>query len=83
MKICRLRWLGHVLKKPPERIPKVGHQLKRARGRPKTTWRQTVVAELEEMGLSWDRIQTVAKDRLQWLTIVAALCPTWDKRTKQ
>lgn len=36
---------------------------KRNRGRPKSMWVQTVVAELEEM-LSLDSLQAVAKDRL-------------------
>ena len=42
----RLRWLGHVLRMPENRIPKVAMRWtpsgKRKRGGPKTTWRRTV-----------------------------------------
>ena len=52
----RLRWLGHVLRMSPERIPMVALRWtpagKGKRGRPKTTWRKTVETELSEMGLS-------------------------------
>ena len=63
-----------------ERIPKtstfwtpVG---KRKSGRPKTTWRRTVQAELLEMGLTWGEALKVAKDRQEWRHRVAALFPT-------
>ena len=75
----RLRWLGHVLRMPPERIPKVALRWtppgKRKRGRPKITWRRTVEAELKEMGLSWGTAQLAAKDRDRWRNIIEALCP--------
>ena len=43
------------------------------------TWRQTVMAELREMGLSWGEAQASAKDRTLWRKIVVALCPTGDE----
>ena len=43
------------------------------------TWRQIVMAELREMGLSWGEAQASAKDRTLWRKIVVALCPTGDK----
>jgi len=43
------------------------------------TWRQTVMAELKEKGLSWDEAQASAKDRTVWQNIVVALCPTGTK----
>ena len=76
----RFRWLGHVLRMPPSQIPKVALRWtppgKRSRGRPKTTWRRTVVSELSEMGLTWGEAQHVARDRTRWRGIVEALCPT-------
>ena len=77
----RLRWLGHVLRMSPERIPKVALRWtpagKRKRGRPKTTWRKTVEHELKEMGLSWGEAQATAKNRDKWKEVIAAaLCPT-------
>ena len=41
------------------------------------TWRQTVMAELREMGLSWGEAQASAKDK-----VVVALCPTGDEEDK-
>ena len=55
---------------------------KRQRGRPKMTWRQTVIAELTDMGLSWGEAQASAKDRTLWRKIVVALCPTGDEEEK-
>ena len=79
----RLRWLGHVLRMPGDSIPKVALGWtppgKRKRGRPKMTWRQTVMVELREMGLSWGEAQASAKDRTLWRKIVVALCPTGDE----
>ena len=77
----QLRWLGHVLRMSPERIPKVALRWtpagKRKRGRPKTTWRKTIEKELKEMGLSWGEAQAVAKNSDMWKGFIsAALCPT-------
>ena len=47
------------------------------------TWRQTVMAELREMGLSWGEAQASAKDRTLWRKIVVALCPTGDEEEKK
>ena len=43
------------------------------------TWRQTVMAELKETGLSWGEAQASAKDRTLWRNIVVAACPTGDE----
>ena len=79
----RIRWLGHVLRMGLDRIPKTALRWtppgKRRRGRPKTTWRRTVMAELSEMGLSWGEAQHAAKDRSRWKQIIDALCPARDE----
>lgn len=79
----RIRWLGHVLRMGLDRIPKTALRWtppgKRRRGRPKTTWRRTVMAELSEMGLSWGEAQYAAKDRSRWKQIIDALCPARDE----
>ena len=68
---------------PEESIPKVALRWtppgRRKPGQPKTTWRKTVMEELEEIGLSWGEAQTAAKDRTLWRNIVVALCPTGDE----
>ena len=46
------------------------------------TRRQTVMAELKEMGLSWGEAQASAKDRTLWQNIVVALCHTGDEEDK-
>ena len=57
IRISRLRWLGHVLRMPAERVPKKALRWtptgKCKPGRPKTTWRRTGTKDLEEMGLTW------------------------------
>ncbi|KAK2171512.1 hypothetical protein NP493_1055g00002 [Ridgeia piscesae] len=82
----RLRWLGHVLRMPQDSIPKVALRWtppgKRKRGWPKMTSRQSVMAVLKEMGLSWGEAQASAKNRTLWRSIVVALCPTGDEEDK-
>ena len=87
LKRRRLRWLGHVMRMPKESIPKVALRWtpsgRRKPGRPKTTWRKTVIPELQDIGLSWGEAQAAAKDRTLWSNIVAiALCPTGDEEDK-
>jgi len=71
---------------PKDSIPKVALRWtppgKRKQGRPKMTWRQTVMAELKEKELSWDEAQASAKDRTLWHNVVVALCPTEDEEDK-
>ena len=82
----RLRWLGHVLRMPNERIPKVALRWtppgRRKPGRPKTTQRKTEMAELHDVGLSWGEAQAAAKDRTLWRNVVVALYPTGDEEDK-
>ena len=71
---------------PKDSIPKVALRWtphgKRKRGRPKMTWRHTVMTELKEKGLSWGEAQASAKDRILWQNSVVALCPTGDEEDK-
>ena len=75
MKTRRLRWIGHVLRIPEDKIPKAGMRWtpsrRRKRGRPKTTWWRTVMKEQEEMGLTWG--EAVLR------SFVGALCPRRDE----
>ena len=52
-----LRWLSHVFRMPENRIPKVAMRWtpsrRRKRSRPKTSWRRTVMKELEEIFTVW------------------------------
>ena len=83
----RLQWLGRVLRIDKDSIPKVAISWtlpgRRKPGRPKTTWRKTVMTELQDMGLSWGEAQAEAKDRTLWRNmVVVALCPTGDEEDK-
>ncbi|KAK3777703.1 hypothetical protein RRG08_021813 [Elysia crispata] len=73
----RWRWIGHVLRKKQDAIPRVAVQWRpeghRKRGRPKTTWRRTVEAEAAAMEQSWGTLRMLAQDREQWKEFVAAL----------
>ena len=72
-------WIGHTLRRPENHIPKQAldwnPQGKRKRGRPKQTWRRTVVAEAQKLGLTWSEVKHAASDRSSWRRIVSALCP--------
>ena len=86
LKKRRFRWLGHVLRMTNERLPKVALRWtppgKRKPGRPRTTWRRTVLAELQDLGYSLSQAQHLAKDRVKWRKLVAALCPTRDEEDR-
>ena len=47
---------------------------KRARGRPKETWRRTVEKEMWASNASWGELRTKAKGRQQWRSEVIDLC---------
>ncbi|XP_048478528.1 uncharacterized protein LOC125488872 [Plutella xylostella] len=72
-------WIGHTLRRNSDHIPKQAMdwnpQGKRKRGRPKQTWRRTVVDEAKKIGKSWSEIKREAQDRLRWRATVDALCP--------
>ena len=76
----RLRWFGHVSRMDIGRIPHVSLNWtpigKRKKGRPKATWRSTVVNELKEMGLTWGEAKCAANDRDGWRMRVEASCST-------
>ena len=56
---------------------------RRARGRPKTTWRRTVLKERENEGWrTWNEAKVVAKDRDGWGRRVEALCAYWRGETR-
>jgi hypothetical protein len=67
----RLRWFGHVQRRPPE-APVCSGVLKRAdnvksgRGRPKLTWDESVKSDLKEWNISKD----LAMDRSAWRLVI-------------
>ncbi|XP_047033011.1 uncharacterized protein LOC124639612 [Helicoverpa zea] len=72
-------WIGHTLRRDPDHIPRQAldwnPQGKRKRGRPKQSWRRTIIAEAAATGRTWSEIKREAQDRTRWRSTVDALCP--------
>ncbi|KAK8942946.1 hypothetical protein KSP39_PZI009477 [Platanthera zijinensis] len=67
MREARLRWFGHVQRKPlvaPVRRCEslVTRHIKRGRGRPIKTWNETIRKDMIYLGIS----EIMTKDRAQW-----------------
>lgn len=73
-------WIGHTLRRDPNHIPRQAldwnPQGKRKRGRPKQTWRRTIIDEAKAIGKTWSEIKRDAQDRSGWRCTVDALCPS-------
>jgi len=69
----KLRWIGHTLRK--EEIPKVAllwkPQGSRKRGRPKNSWRRSVI---KEAGRRWNELRFLAADRQKWKGLIDNQC---------
>ena len=78
----RWNWLGHVLRREDgnDCFTALGWtpEVRRARGRPKTTWRRTVEKERDKAGWkSWNVAKSAARNRECWAKSVTALCAYW------
>jgi hypothetical protein len=62
----KFRWIGHTLRKEDGEIPKAAllwnPQGSRKRGRPKTSWRRSVI---KEVGRSWNKLRFLAADKTE------------------
>jgi hypothetical protein len=67
----KFRWIGHTLRKEDGEIPKAAllwnSQGSRKIGRPKNSWRRSVI---KEAGRSWNELRFLATDRLKWKELV-------------
>ncbi|CAK1588595.1 unnamed protein product [Parnassius mnemosyne] len=76
----RLRWYGHVKRRPPDYVGNLALQLsipgRRSRGRPKTRWKDVVVKDMRECEVS----ETEVEDRAKWRRKTRKADPTtmWD-----
>ena len=67
----QLKWLGHVIRMPQERLVKQVYETcptgKRPRGRPRRRWKDYIynIAE-EKLGLNKKEIESIARDRKDW-----------------
>ena len=63
----KLRWHGHVLRMPENRLPKQAIQLNaegsRRRGRPKDKWRRTIQRDMMLNNLREEDVVVLAEDR--------------------
>ena len=79
MFIVYTKFIGHVLRKSQDKDCAIAlswqPEAKRKVGRPKTTWRRTVVKEREDAGWkSWSEARVTATDRTKWRSKIEALC---------
>ena len=71
----KFRWIGHTLRKEDEEIPKSAPfwnpQGNRKRGRPRNSWRRSVIGEA---GRSCNELRFLAADRRKWKGLIDNLC---------
>jgi hypothetical protein len=71
----KFRWIGHTLRKEDGEVPKAAllwnPQGNRKRGRPKNSWRKSVI---KEAGRSWNELRFLATDRQKWKGLIDNLC---------
>jgi hypothetical protein len=67
-------WIGHTLRKDDGEIPKAAllwnPQGNRKTGRPKNSWRSSVI---KEAGRSWKELRFLTADRQEWKELVDIL----------
>uniref|UniRef100_A0AAY5JVS7 Reverse transcriptase domain-containing protein n=1 Tax=Esox lucius TaxID=8010 RepID=A0AAY5JVS7_ESOLU len=76
----QLRWLGHLFRMPPERLPgKVFRSrptVRRPRGRPRTHWRDYVSRlAWERLGVPPEELEEVSGEREVWASLLKLLPP--------
>ena len=77
----RWTWIGHIIRMPPNAIPKITIRWtpnagRRKRGRPEETWRKSVERGMKDNGLIWAQVEHLARNRSGWRSLVSALCAT-------
>ncbi|KAI8494425.1 hypothetical protein Bbelb_276510 [Branchiostoma belcheri] len=74
---ARVRWLGHVARMPRTRLPRMALNWvprgKSRRGGKQMTWKQTVMRDLDVMGITWEGARRTAQDRRQWRAVEARI----------
>ena len=79
----QMRWLGHLVRMPPERLPHMVFRArptgKRPRGRPRKRWRD-YIAQLawERLGIPPEELDEVAGEREAWAPLLELLPPRPD-----
>jgi hypothetical protein len=72
------KWIGHTIRKDENTVERIAldwnPQGTRKRGRPKKTWRRSVMEEAQKEGRTWRKVKWLAADRSRWKSFVAVLC---------
>jgi hypothetical protein len=74
------KWIGHTLRRGGNEICREAldwnPQGQRRRGRPRGSWRRSLVADIQAVdeNLSWRQVKAKAADRRQWRSFCTALC---------
>ncbi|XP_045538549.1 uncharacterized protein LOC123722089 [Papilio machaon] len=80
MQESRLRWYGHIRRRPPDYVGNLALHLslpgRRSRGRPKTRWKDVVLKDMSECQVSDEDVE----DRARWRKLIGKADPTimWD-----
>ena len=77
----RIRWLGNALRLPENTPAKMAltesiRHVERPRGRPQTTWLQSVKKQLSEINITWEKASLLAQDPQQWRNVVKEFIKT-------
>ena len=74
------KWIGYTLRKPENNITRSAlewnPQVFRRRGRPRQSWRRSLLDELAKKNITWLEAKKTAKNRVRWRSMVDALCFT-------
>lgn len=72
------KWIGHTLRKEQNAVERQAlfwnPQGQRKRGRPRKSWRRSVMEEAKEEGKTFGELKTLARNRIRWRCFVEALC---------
>ena len=82
----QMRWLGHLVRMPPGRLPgevfRARPTGRRPRGRPRTRWRDYVSRlAWERLGVPPEELEEVTRDRDVWVSLLKLPPPRPDSRT--
>jgi hypothetical protein len=73
------KWTGHTIRKDENSV--VLDWNPQGQGRPKKTWRRSVMEEAQRERRTWREVKTLTADRSRWKSFMEALCSyTGDNR---